>query len=420
MPNYDEGIKHLFSKLEHAKRDRKGELLSRGWRPVQEWLSLEQTVAHLTYRQHALAHNVNRYLHQVARYATSSNQGLLESLVLSGFDPQCQEALESLKECFFIDEISQNIGNLGACLEIGWEQREDEVVGREQIHRFLIKRIINYLGAPSSASIINEGAAGVSFIKSGEDYWSLLEDLDVGETFWSYWPIASAFYCQNFVGTRTNRLYIKKEEAPEVILGATKNACCRVDGDRYVTGSFGKTFPLNSFHTEAQQLTKDAIELLGRNPQNNCKILVKGGSGTCKSQWARSFASEMLSPYGYFTLMIPPTAIGTSIIPYFLPRVCVIVDEFSAQPRNNGSDYIKLVTENFLRIFDDSAFEDVIPEEQDETFKQRIVWIFTSNFERDDNYDPALLRRMNIVRDFTTDINENPVRHHLDTPKEEL
>jgi len=186
----------------------------------------------------------------------------------------------------------------------------------------------------------------------------------------------------------------RRDLIPKVLV----NKGCRFEEGKGYCGDLKEYYALDTFHIQARQLTHD---LKGRLPDNDhYKVLVKGPSGSCKSQWARSFAKYVLSPMGYLILIMDSASVKRNPIPISIPRVVVIVDEFSAENRTISSD-IKEDTERLLRIFDDTTNNDIVPHDQPQKTNQSVIWLLTSNYEG--SYDPAMERRLDIIRTFNLD-----------------
>lgn len=405
-----------MSKEQTQLDNRKGNLLADGWEVMDQTFSPEKTAYTLFENPQPFQYKLEKFIHEFV----SSRQNLFgvslwESLLSLSFDETLRIRWKNVEDFFFTNYMDRNSPKYDPYISFNWDIPGDNATLKisDSIKEFITKKIIAYLGKPKFSTIeLSREYNRENLIAWDKDTLCIRNhQQQQGEHLNSFWQDCR-FNCFIDSDDFHNSLIVRKDRYEALFLEASKGLRCRIGDGEPKLGKAGLSYPLKSFPSKPQQLTKELTNHLELG-QNQTKVLVRGGPGTCKSQWARSYADRILSPLGYFTFIIPPHLLSLEYIPWFLPRVCVICDEFSAKNRESGSDYLKLMTDNFLRLFDDTATEDVI-EEKSEGLSQKIVWLFTSNYEKDSSYDPAMLRRVDIDYTFTENSNGNKIDTHLD------
>lgn len=371
-PNKKENVVSLDVKI--------STLLNEGYYPLEKNFSFEKTINSFELKQYSFFHELERFGEVLARTLSNNTpEDVFTKFLRVTFDREIKYRGSKILD-FFLEKEQDKY------------ELDEYIILRdnERIDILIIEKVISYLGSPN-LSIIHLAQDRTFMKKDSFCDFSVLED---GDKVILYWERGASLEYDNgdFGGT------ILKLKDFDLLQNAVSNFVLRMDGKRIRSGKMSQTFPLESFHKEARELT-DKIK-----HRKSAKILVRGATGTCKSQWSRSFAQQILPDY--MVILMSPEELDLDNIPDYVKKVCVIVDEFQAGNRRD-TNYSKN-TNKYLRIFDDTAFEDYEKEIETDIF-----WIFTSNFENDEDYDPAMLRRLDYDFTFTLNSNNEKVNEHL-------
>jgi hypothetical protein len=390
-------------------------LLSNGFRPVSVDFSLDKLLYSMTFRGEEIKRLIGRILGSLMeKYLESTTRDPLQITLLALNSPETKTTIEGLSSMATEVRLPKDINppNYGESLILstGISNNEEKLPFSgdpvsSKINYYIVTSILDYLRQEEKGTTIlrNWDYPTAEHLYIGEcrridDGDSYIIDSFTKEFYLDGIVFKKSINTTATLGEFFVTLYIQREGLLDRVFSGKG---CRISQGSVTFGDLKEFYPLDSFHHQAQSLYKDAKSLVEKEDKGHKKILIKGPSGTCKSQWARSFAKYYLSPRGYFTMIMSPDCIDEELIPSYMPKVCIIVDEFSAENRTACS-YTKEMTENLLRIFDDTCFEDINPRYQPDK-KQSIVWVLTSNYEKEQSYDPAFLRRIDIIRDFTID-----------------
>lgn len=392
--------------------DRRAELMSEGWKEIELTFSLGKTLKTIQ-NPNLVIQRLKQFIQQFVS-TTEDQEEWIGKILLASVDSMVNSQILKLLTNFSDSELDK-IKPLEETTEIRYTKIKNGSSVYNEIDNFIINRVLEKLGNPILSSFELSSFYNNEELVSNKSKPELLKTkIKPDEELSIYWDHCFFNYRNLGDSEYTESIEVDNSVVPELVSQAVKGGRARVNEEKTVVGYAGEVYPLASFrdHQEIPEFTK-RLESEVKNDKNNLKVLIKGGSGTCKSQWARSFAKEVLDPLGYFTFFFSPESINVSCIPNYLPKVCCVVDEFVAENRYQGNDYVKKMTNKFLRLFDDTAFYDVVPHKQ-EKVSQRIIWIFTSNYESLSDYDPAMVRRLDIIQDFTTDVNGEKTGYHLE------
>ncbi|MFB6276291.1 MAG: hypothetical protein ABEI32_09130 [Halothece sp.] len=411
--------------------DRQSRLLSLGWEPLTRNFSLEETLHTLLYRQSSVENELKRLAGSFFAITDETHLSFPEKLVKASINSEFQRRVESIFDLFRENPVKAEKDRLNEPFAINGQVPVDrENLGHNQnmdprdrlrleLHYFFWLRTLAVYGAGEKLFLMRHLPDRESYFQrlpsSGETVFSWRDFIKAPEEVISLHSTA----CFSLYRPKANQpchftAELDEDQAPAILQDAVGGYCCRMENHRINVGELRANYALESFHDQARSLTRDLTNYIDRAGKHYTKVLVHGPSRTEKSQWARSFAKEVLGPRGYFTFILPPNQIDPDLLSQYLPRICCIVDEFFAESRAGASDGERLRTNEFLRLFDDSVFEDVVPYEAPQAPQREVVWIFTSNHESDKDWDPAMKTRFDFIRNFTIKPDGTESQHRLD------
>ena len=165
----------------------------------------------------------------------------------------------------------------------------------------------------------------------------------------------------------------------------------------YQVGDIESEFSIDSFPEYIKSYTSELKKDMGLSKDvllvedypNRYNALVVGLPGVGKTRWSQSFAAEVLSPLGYLILVVDYSSIQDIVIPSFINKVCIIINDADTLALNRKFSE-RGETEQILSWLDGtrSTFIKPFNSGKDST---SVITIMTANTI--DDWDEAALRK---------------------------
>jgi hypothetical protein len=189
-----------------------------------------------------------------------------------------------------------------------------------------------------------------------------------------------------------------------------RDLCCSVLNDiglelnptTYQLGELQPEYKLDSFPTYIQKFTEQLKEQMGFNLLNikypeRFNLIVEGPPGFGKSRWTQSYAAEVLAPLGYLILCIDYSSLQSLVIPEYIDKVCIIVNDADTLALNRDIS-ARGETEQVLAWLDGARTSFIKPFYFDK--RTSVITIMTANSI--EQWDEAALRqgRIHCIKQF--------------------
>ena len=275
---------------------------------------------------------------------------------------------------------------------------------------YIANCIVDYLGKPQKISISPEDSEGYNLTYPIDKYEKITNCLKTSTFFIKPGTYSIVTLCWEGAFLEISMLEDGKiiyynleidEAYKHIITSSLKYKAFLNLKNNKTFGNLSNSFSLNSFHLEAKELEKVVDDKVIDDNKKTC-VLIQGKPGTGKTEWVKSYTIEKLASQGFFTYYLDATTIQNFSPDTNLPKICIIINEVDnlVKDRKNYTDDLGL-SEALLSFFDGSIYNTVVPNEENLSIQQLVIFMTCNSTER---MDPALLQnksRIDVIHQFT-------------------
>lgn len=233
-------------------------------------------------------------------------------------------------------EVPSNTALLGACWPLIKKDYENMEAAFIELTYFTIRKIVDNLGAPLKIyqKSLDESSLDIFSYPTDNFNLNILDNLTIFKKLIIQWDkvvlminVSTSWHENGAVIEYSWNLYCN--QLRELASNVMNNIGLELNPNTYQLGELVPQFKLNSFPEYIKLFSKKLQSLMFKNNTypERFNLIVEGKPGYGKSCWAQAYASEILSPKGYLILCIDYSSLQSLIIPDYIDKVCIIVND---------------------------------------------------------------------------------------------